>query len=112
MSEERLLTYEQMADLSRDLHAAGFRHVLALHLIDPKWRRDYRPGWADDRDVMWTVRLHEHLMPMDQHKRLIEICERHGFVIWMSTPYADFDEDTGEGQFYVRIGRPEMRGRL
>lgn len=106
MIEERFLSYEQMADISRDLHASGFEHVIVTHLVDPKWRKDYRPGWADERDVMWSVRLHEYLMPMERTQELIDICKRHGLVFWVKAEFSDADDDTGGTQFYARIAKP------
>src|SRR3990167_10739381 len=102
--EDRFMSYVQMTALSRELEAAGFKHAIVTHLIDPEWRKNYRPGWADKADVMWSVRLHEFLLPMEQIKRLIEICERHGLTFWFSQGHATGDEGTGGTEFYVRVG--------
>ena len=107
VTEDRFMTYEQMTGLSKELHAAGFEHVIVSHLIDPEWQKNYRPGWASKTDVMWSVRLHDYLVPMPQIKKLIEICERHGMTFWFSVQYANTDEDTGGSEIYVRVVSPE-----
>lgn len=95
--------------MSRELHAGGFKHVIATHLIDPQWRKDYRPGWSERDDVMWSVTLRDYLMPMPQIKKLIEICERHGMTFWMSPGYMNSDEDSGGTEIYLRVGSPDSR---
>ena len=103
------MSYEQVVELTRELHAGGFENVVTTHLIDPKWRKDYRPGWATTDDVMWSVRLSGYLMPMPQIKKLIDICERHDMSFWMSPTYTNNDESTGGTEIYVRVGTPNSR---
>lgn len=106
MTEDRFLTYEQMADLSRELEAGGFTHVVATHLINPEWRRQYRANRPEMDNVAWTVRLNEYLVPMDKIKALIEICDRHGFVFWMGSRDYDDVDGTGGTEFYFKVGTP------
>lgn len=102
MVEDRFMPYDVMIAVSRDLAAAGFAHVVGCHLIDPKWRAQYRRQWTAADEVMWTVRIHEYLTPMEQTEKLIEVCKKHGLTFWMGS--------RGEGEdmeLYAKVGTPD-----
>jgi hypothetical protein len=101
MKEDRFLTTLQMEAFSRELESAGFKHVRCLHLIDPKWREDYRPLRPELDNMAWTVNLTRDMLQMPELKRLIDICERHGMTFWVGAI-----GDTESVEFYLLIGAP------
>jgi hypothetical protein len=107
MSEDRFLTTDQVKAISADLEAGGFKHVLALHKVDPEWRRGYRSNRPELEGWMWSVRLGEDLIPMARVQRLIEICQRHGLVFWMGGNSSYSDEGSGV-ELYLKIKAEEI----
>lgn len=103
--EDRFLTEQVMREVSDALFDGGFKHVIAMHRIDPEWRAQYRRDRPELNGVAWTIHLGETLMPMPKTKELIAICERFDLVFWMKSEY--YDGNSGGTEFYVQIAREQ-----
>lgn len=101
--EDRFIATELMIAVSGELEAAGFKHVVACHHIDPEWRAKYRPLRPELEPVAWTVSITDFLLPLPKIKALIDICEKHNFVVWWDS--RDLGED-GRA-LYLKIGTNE-----
>jgi hypothetical protein len=106
--EDRFFTLDQVTAFSRTLVDAGFKHVISTHLVDPEWAKAYRPG-RDMGGPLWSIHLGETMVQMHELKRLIEICEAHDVVFWMTGHYSG-ESDQGSGvDFYLKIARKATR---
>jgi hypothetical protein len=82
MTEDRFLTLAVMERVSGQLEAAGFKHVVSRHHIDPKWRQLMRPSQLELEPISWTVSVTDLLLPLPKIKALIEICELNNLTVW------------------------------
>lgn len=101
--EDRFLVFHQMAKVTKELEEGGFRHVITRLTIDPKWRAEYRPDRPELDPVSWTVEIDNYLIPMQQMKKLIEICENNGLTVWWDAKI--IQHDNGNEQTLYLIAR-------
>lgn len=106
--EDKFFTFNLMALVSDELSAAGFKHVISRHHIDPEWRAQCRPYRPELEPIAWSVAITEFLIPLPKIKILIEICERHNLVVWWGTNGSV--EEEGRTLYFV-VGTNERAGR-
>jgi hypothetical protein len=100
--EDRFLCFDLMLLVSVELEAAGFKHVISSHHIDPKWRESYRPNRPELEPIAWTIRISTYLLPMQEMKALIKICERHSLKIWWDARLGIAED--GGSELFLKLG--------